>query len=264
MYATDALASSYGCPKTKLWCKNEKWDIPRVEYYCQVSDEILRTPSREFRRTGRFWVVLVSVPEHSAERLPEISPTTFRRVSSSFGGSHSQAFPRRNPGGSSLRSDTNLLALQRSWFELGRGALAQIDILQWYEALNEDYGELYESHRSCQGVSDRLTETHNHLLDDVRSRNQLFEDHQALQQVHLGCVGNEADLTEKLAAVEKESGASLGHWLLDSSGTSCASGKMRHLAIGSLTHLERLAFWVRCATWPLALGLIRSVKHMPG
>ncbi|GJU57329.1 hypothetical protein Tco_1235095 [Tanacetum coccineum] len=95
-------------------------------------------------------------------------------------------------------------ALQRSWFELGRGALAQIDILQRYEALNEDYGELFESHRSCRAVSDRLTETQNQLLDTVRSRNQLSEDHKALQQVHLGCVEKEADLVEKLAAMEKE------------------------------------------------------------
>ncbi|GJX75480.1 hypothetical protein Tco_0314075 [Tanacetum coccineum] len=174
------------------------------------------------------------------------------RLSSSSGGSHRQAFTRRNPGGSSigssLRSDMDLSAtfvpvwnlttqsilndvesyrdmminlatpsvldqqnrlsdyqaLQRSWFELGRGALAQIDILRRYEALNEDYEELYESHRSCQGVFDRLTDTQNQLLDVVRSRNQLSKDHKALQQVHLGCVGKETDLTEKLVAVEKE------------------------------------------------------------
>ncbi|GJV43182.1 hypothetical protein Tco_1427718 [Tanacetum coccineum] len=145
------------------------------------------------------------------------------RVSSSSGGSHLYAFPRRNPGGSgsSLWGDTDLPvpfvpawnltaqsilndALQRLWFELGRGALAQIDILRRYEALNEDYGELYESHRSCQGVFDRLIETQNQLLETIRSRNQLSEDHKALQQVHLGCVGKEADLTEKLAVVDKE------------------------------------------------------------
>ncbi|GJZ85689.1 hypothetical protein Tco_0651028 [Tanacetum coccineum] len=150
------------------------------------------------------------------------------RVSSSSGGSHLYAFPRRNPGGSgsSLWGDTDLPvpfvpawnltaqsilndALQRSWFELGRGALAQIDILRRYEALNEDYGELYESHRSCQGVFDRLIETQNQLLETIRSRNQLSEDHKALQQVHLGCVGKEADLTEKLAAMEKERDALL-------------------------------------------------------
>ncbi|GJU47559.1 hypothetical protein Tco_1204825 [Tanacetum coccineum] len=40
--------------------------------------------------------------------------------------------------------------------------------------------------------------------DTVRSQNQLSEDHKAFQQVHLGCVEKEADLVEKLAAMEKE------------------------------------------------------------
>ncbi|GKB31105.1 reverse transcriptase domain-containing protein [Tanacetum coccineum] len=61
-----------------------------------------------------------------------------------------------------------------------------------------------QTHRSCRAVSYRLTETQNQLLDTIRSRNQLYEDHKALQQVHLGCVGKEADLVEKLAAMEKE------------------------------------------------------------
>ncbi|GKF42556.1 hypothetical protein Tco_0125898, partial [Tanacetum coccineum] len=146
-------------------------------------------------------------------------------MSSSFGGSGRQAFPKRNPGDdgirSSLRADVDLpipfvpawnltthsilndaescrdmminlatyairdqqiwlsahQALQRSWFELGCGSLSQIDILQRYEALNEDYGEL---------------------------RNKLSNDHKALQLVHLDCVGKEADLIERLVAVEKE------------------------------------------------------------
>ncbi|GJU08939.1 hypothetical protein Tco_1125369 [Tanacetum coccineum] len=37
---------------------------------------------------------------------------------------------------------------------------------------------------------------------------------------------------------------SFGHWLLDSSGASCVPGNLRHLAIGSWTHPERLAFRV--------------------
>ncbi|GJV21674.1 hypothetical protein Tco_1370694 [Tanacetum coccineum] len=45
IYETDELASSWGCPKTKIRRKNEKWDI------LIVSDEILGTQSREFRRT---------------------------------------------------------------------------------------------------------------------------------------------------------------------------------------------------------------------
>ncbi|GJT09498.1 hypothetical protein Tco_0856540 [Tanacetum coccineum] len=54
-------------------------------------------------------------------------------------------------------------------------------------------------------------------------------------------------------------GALLGHRLLDSFGASCVPGNVRHLAIGTWTHLERLAFWVMRVTWSLALGLIRSV-----
>ncbi|GKD91572.1 hypothetical protein Tco_1398999 [Tanacetum coccineum] len=36
------------------------------------------------------------------------------------------------------------------------------------------------------------------------NQNKLSDDHKALQQVHLGCVRKDVDLTEKLVAVEKE------------------------------------------------------------
>ncbi|GKE56207.1 hypothetical protein Tco_1495392 [Tanacetum coccineum] len=93
-------------------------------------------------------------------------------------------------------------ALQRAWFELGHGALAQIDLLQRYEALSDDYGDLYDTHRSCEEVSDRLTKTQ--LVDVVRSRDQLADDHKNLQQEHLSCAGKEVGLVEKLVVVEKE------------------------------------------------------------
>nr|GEX75137.1 hypothetical protein [Tanacetum cinerariifolium] len=122
-------------------------------------------------------------------------------------------------------------------------ALAQIDLLQRYEALSDEYGEL----RSV-------------LVDDLKN----------LQQEHLGCVGKEADLIEKLSLVEKDKDDLLNknreqeerikrHWHLDSSGASCVPGKARHLAIGTWTHLERLAFREVYVAWPLALGLIRNV-----
>ncbi|GKD11826.1 hypothetical protein Tco_1196233 [Tanacetum coccineum] len=56
--------------------------------------------------------------------------------------------------------------------------------------------------------------------------------------------------------------SSLDHWHLDSSGVSCIPRIIiRHLAIGTWTHPERLALWEICVTWPLALGLIRRVLH---
>ncbi|GKC61747.1 hypothetical protein Tco_1089345, partial [Tanacetum coccineum] len=95
-------------------------------------------------------------------------------------------------------------ALQRSWFELGRGALAQINLLQWYKALNDDYGELYESQCSSGDILDRLTETQNQLVDVIQNQNQLADENKTLRQEHLGCAGKEAALAEKLVMVEKE------------------------------------------------------------
>nr|GEV78786.1 hypothetical protein [Tanacetum cinerariifolium] len=60
-------------------------------------------------------------------------------------------------------------------------------------------------------------------------------------------------------AAEAPKCASLGHWNLNSSGASCALGNVRHLAIGTWTHLECLALREVCVTWPLVLGLIRNV-----
>ncbi|GJV97447.1 hypothetical protein Tco_1549024 [Tanacetum coccineum] len=279
-----------------------------------------------------------------------------------------QAFPQRNPGGdgigSSLRADVGLpIPFVLIWN------------MTTHSILND-----------------------NQLVDAVRSRNKLFDDHKVLQLVYLDCVSKEADLIEKLVAVEKEKYdlldrsrererereggerereerikqleadlssktssltevegtantlkgnlerltvdlshteivrhnyvrqllptvfqrllssneykkslsdvfnqaiivgwsegvktrperlvfwemlvtwplalgliwdilyfgkcSSVGHWHLDSSGTSCAPRDVLHLAISTWTHLERLAVREMFVTWPLALGLIRYV-----
>ncbi|GKB80730.1 hypothetical protein Tco_0947625 [Tanacetum coccineum] len=95
-------------------------------------------------------------------------------------------------------------SLQRAWFELERGSLAQADFLQRYEALNDNYGELYEAHSSCKGLSQLLTDTQNSLVEALCTRATLSEYHKALQQVHLECAGMEVALAKKLAVVEKE------------------------------------------------------------
>ncbi|GJW95233.1 hypothetical protein Tco_0174905 [Tanacetum coccineum] len=107
------------------------------------------------------------------------------------------------PGASQNRLSDHQ-SLQRAWFELGQGSLAQADLLQRYEAFNDDYDELYQAHSSCKGLSQRLTDTQNSLVKALRTRATLSEDHKALQQVHLDCVGKEVALSEKLAVVEKE------------------------------------------------------------
>nr|GFB95670.1 hypothetical protein [Tanacetum cinerariifolium] len=73
-------------------------------------------------------------------------------------------------------------------------------------ALNDDYGELYQSHCSFQDVSNRLTDTQNQLVDVIYSRSNLFDDHKSLQQEHLKCAAKEVALVEKLATTKKEQG----------------------------------------------------------
>nr|GEU60076.1 hypothetical protein [Tanacetum cinerariifolium] len=283
-------------------------------------------PNEAGLTTGGGSVILVFVNREEEEDAHDIRDETAHiyasgsigRVSSSSGGSNRQAFPRHNPGG---LTDGEFLG--------------------------------------C-----RLTETQNQLLDDIHSQKLLSKDHQALQQVHLGCVGKEAGLTEKLAAMEKErddlldkdrereeyikqleadltnktSSLSKTEGVVNTlkgyvegltgvkaayseeeteaflattidydpackdnfmtefdflfnksylyvkklvksfwiplgdlqnmwaegtgptlSGTYYVLGKVRRLAIGSWTHPRRPALWIRCVTWPLALGLIQNV-----
>nr|GEU52519.1 hypothetical protein [Tanacetum cinerariifolium] len=75
---------------------------------------------------------------------------------------------------------------------------------QRYEALNDDYREPYPSYFSCHDVFDRLTDTQNHLVDAIRSRSALSDDHKILKQVHLSCVSKKPTLTKKLTVVGKE------------------------------------------------------------
>ncbi|GKD11825.1 hypothetical protein Tco_1196232 [Tanacetum coccineum] len=128
--------------------------------------------------------------ERDEQARRHVTGSTGRVVSSSSGGSGHQVFPQRNPGGDGIGSFLRANVSPHAPFR--------------YEALNDDYGELYQSHRSCQDVSDRLTDTQNQLVDAICSRSVLYDDHKILQQEHLGCVAKEAALTENLVMVEKE------------------------------------------------------------
>nr|GEY23230.1 hypothetical protein [Tanacetum cinerariifolium] len=148
---------------------------------------------------------------------------THRHASGSSG---RLAFPKWNPGGdgagSSLRGDAVLPNLFVSAWNLTTHSLLnnvescrnlminlatlvlKLTILQRYKVLNDDYRELYQSHRLCGDVSDRLTETQNQLVDVICNQNQLADENKTLRQEHLGCTGKEAALAKKLAVVEKE------------------------------------------------------------
>ncbi|GJT42252.1 hypothetical protein Tco_0950967 [Tanacetum coccineum] len=128
--------------------------------------------------------------------------STCHVVSSSSGGSGRQVFPQRNPGGDGIDDTTRLPSAVLTNKSLDRSSGPTPSSAS--VALNHDYGELYQSHQFCKDVSERLTDTQNQLVDALRSRNILSDDHKILQQAHLGCVGKESALNEKLVEVEKE------------------------------------------------------------
>nr|GEX22087.1 hypothetical protein [Tanacetum cinerariifolium] len=66
---------------------------------------------------------------------------------------------------------TNSIAFDRAWFSLARGAMAQINILERFENLQEDYSKLAETHDECSDTVWKLVTARKlHLMYD-----KLFE-----------------------------------------------------------------------------------------
>nr|GEX28649.1 transposase (putative), gypsy type [Tanacetum cinerariifolium] len=80
-------------------------------------------------------------------------------------------------------------SLERAWFSLARGSIAQTDILERFENLQTDFEKLAVSHAefgdlSGKHVQARLDLTHNtHLYTSLSDR------HKALKNEHEGCAG---------------------------------------------------------------------------
>nr|GEV18457.1 hypothetical protein [Tanacetum cinerariifolium] len=100
------------------------------------------------------------------------SGSTGHGVSFSFGCSHRRAFPGCNPGGDGIGSFLYLLNYSIfCTFYRRLGSDLRLSSLQRYEALNEDYGELFESHRKEAGLNEKLAAVEKEiddLLDKVR------------------------------------------------------------------------------------------------
>ncbi|GJW65862.1 hypothetical protein Tco_1381625 [Tanacetum coccineum] len=52
----------------------------------------------------------------------------------------------------------NAIALERAWFSLARGALAQTDILERFEHLQANFNKLVEVHAGCEDTALRIKE----------------------------------------------------------------------------------------------------------
>ncbi|GJZ11972.1 hypothetical protein Tco_0546731 [Tanacetum coccineum] len=111
-----------------------------------------------------------------------------RAFVSTSGGFGRHTFPSRNSNGDEGASLRNHLSppvpFVPSWGlttdsilnDLGRGALAQADLLQRYEALNDDFKEWYQVHSSCGNISQSLVDTQKELVEVCQARATVITD----------------------------------------------------------------------------------------
>nr|GEV10456.1 hypothetical protein [Tanacetum cinerariifolium] len=158
------------------------------------------------------------------------------QVSSSSGGSHRQAFPRRNPGGDGIATFTVFQRLLSSGEY--KKSLTDVFNLEIAAGWSNDVKEACFEEEEEAFWPSPLT-----MIQYARTPLCLSLIPFSTRVTHMW--RNWLSPSGFLWGICKICGrkcASLGHWILDSSGTFCVPGNVRHLAIGSWTHLERLAF----------------------
>nr|GEV09759.1 hypothetical protein [Tanacetum cinerariifolium] len=89
----------------------------------------------------------------------------------------------------------NATALERAWFSLARGALAQTDVLERFENLLADFEKLAESHTECGDMAGKLVQARLDLQQSSHLYTSLFDWYKAFKSNHEGCA-------EKLEGLE--------------------------------------------------------------
>ncbi|GKC44441.1 hypothetical protein Tco_1062163, partial [Tanacetum coccineum] len=83
----------------------------------------------------------------------------------------------------------NTTALERAWFSLARGALAQTDILERFENLQANFDELTESHAECGDLAGKLVQSRLDIKHSSDLYNSLSDRFKAFRSDHEGCAG---------------------------------------------------------------------------
>ncbi|GKC30899.1 hypothetical protein Tco_1038193 [Tanacetum coccineum] len=81
----------------------------------------------------------------------------------------------------------NTTALERAWFSLARGALAQTDILERFENLQANFDELAESHAECGDLVGKLVQARLDVQHSSGLYNSLSDRFKAFRSAHEGC-----------------------------------------------------------------------------
>ncbi|GKA10451.1 hypothetical protein Tco_0689884 [Tanacetum coccineum] len=83
----------------------------------------------------------------------------------------------------------NPTTLERAWFALARGALAQTDILERFETLRANFDELAESHAECGDWAGKLVQARLDVRHSSDLYNSLSDRFKAFRSEHEGCSG---------------------------------------------------------------------------
>nr|GEW36315.1 hypothetical protein [Tanacetum cinerariifolium] len=81
----------------------------------------------------------------------------------------------------------NYTTLERAWFALGQGALAQADMLERFENLHADYNSLAETHAECGNTVWRLLEAREASQQSSRLYLEMSEWFKKPKNDHAGC-----------------------------------------------------------------------------
>ncbi|GKF98386.1 hypothetical protein Tco_0297169, partial [Tanacetum coccineum] len=84
---------------------------------------------------------------------------------------------------------TNATALERAWFNLGRGALAQNDILERFENLQADYDQLAETYSECGDTVQKLVQARLDLKHNANLYINMADRYKMMKSEHVSCAG---------------------------------------------------------------------------
>nr|GEW86443.1 hypothetical protein [Tanacetum cinerariifolium] len=83
----------------------------------------------------------------------------------------------------------NATALERAWFSLARGALAQTDVLERFENPQADFGRLAKSHTKCEDMAGKLVQARLDLEQSSHLYTSISDRYKAFKSNHEGCAG---------------------------------------------------------------------------
>nr|GEW33880.1 putative reverse transcriptase domain-containing protein [Tanacetum cinerariifolium] len=181
-----------------------------VHNYIDIDDDYEETNSlrlgsfvNQFRRdlnVDKIEVFLSSQAGHSAHHSPA-ARKTLSQPRTILHGLHAneELMVHLAPSAAQEESNdlTNPIALERAWFSLARWAMAQTDILERFENLQDDYTKLVEAYGECSNTVRKLVTARQDLEHNVKLYTDMADHYKGLKEDHVGCVDQFQELEKE-------------------------------------------------------------------